>query len=75
MIATSATPWNAAPSKPHYLLWLFLLVIAALAFLAGFLRTSATQDEVGSRYRSVVVARLSVASQSYSFVVVKFLRG
>ncbi len=78
MIAASTAPWNATLSQPQYLLSLYFLVIAGLALFAGFLRTWTTRNEVGSRYRSAVVARLSVmivASLSYFFIVVEFLRG
>jgi bacteriorhodopsin len=78
MIPASTAPWNATLSQPQYLLSLYFLVIAALSLFAGFLRTWITRNEVGSRYRSAVVARLSVmivASLSYVFIVIGFLRG
>lgn len=78
MIPASTAPWNATLTQPEYLLSLYFLVIAGLALFAGFLRTWTTRYEVGSRYRSAVVARLSVtivASLSYVLIVVEFLRG
>jgi len=78
MIAASTAPWNATLTQPEYLLSLYFLVIAALALFAGFLRTWTTRNEVGSRYRGAVVARLSitiVASLSYVLIVIEFLRG
>lgn len=78
MIAASTAPWNATLTQPEYLLSLYFLVIAGLAIFAGFLRTWTTRNEVGSRYRSAVVARLSVtivASLSYVLIVAEFLRG
>jgi len=78
MIFVSAAPWNATLTQPEYLMSLYFLVIAGLALFAGFLRTWTTRNEVGSRYRSAVVARLSVtivASLSYAFIVTEFLRG
>lgn len=74
----SAAPWNATLTQPEYLLSLYFLVIAGLALFAGFLRTWTTRNEVGSRYRGAVVARLSVtivASLSYVLIVIEFLRG
>ncbi|QNE47319.1 rhodopsin [Glaciihabitans sp. INWT7] len=78
MIHASTAPWNATLTQPEYLLSLYFLVIAGLALFAGFLRTWTTRNEVGSRYRGAVVARLSitiVASLSYVLIVVEFLRG
>lgn len=78
MIAASAAPWTATLTQPEYLLSLYFLVIAGLALFAGFLRTWITRNEVGSRFRSAVVARLSVlivASLSYVFIIIEFLRG
>ncbi|MHC5795665.1 bacteriorhodopsin [Lacisediminihabitans sp. FW035] len=78
MIPASTAPWNATLTQPEYLLSLYFLVIAGLALFAGFLRTWTTRNEVGSRYRGAVVARLSitiVASLSYVLIVTEFLRG
>lgn len=78
MILASTAPWNATLGRPEYLLTLYFLVIAALALFAGFLRTWATRNEVGPRYRSAVVARLGVtivASLSYLLIVIEFFRG
>ncbi|MFM9918642.1 bacteriorhodopsin [Lacisediminihabitans sp. H27-G8] len=78
MIPASTAPWNATLTQPEYLLSLYFLVIAGLALFAGFLLTWTTRNEVGSRYRGAVVARLSitiVASLSYVLIVVEFLRG
>jgi bacteriorhodopsin len=78
MILTSTAPWNATLTQPEWLLSLYFLAVAGLALFAGFLRTWATRNEVGSRYRSAVVARLSVtmvATLSYVLLVVEFLRG
>jgi bacteriorhodopsin len=78
MMPASAAPWNATLTQPEYLLSLYFLVIAGLALFAGFLRTWTTRNEVGSRYRGAVVARLSVtivASLSYVLIVIEFLRG
>ncbi len=78
MTYASTAPWNATLTQPEYLLSLYFLVIAGLALFAGFLRTWTTRSEVGARYRSAVVARLSVmivASLSYVLIVVEFLRG
>jgi bacteriorhodopsin len=78
MISASNAPWNATLTQPEYLLSLYFLVIAGLALFAGFLRSWTTRNEVGSRYRGAVVARLSIAiiaSLTYVLIVVEFLRG
>jgi bacteriorhodopsin len=78
ILLTSTAPWNATLTQPQYLLTLYFLVVAGLALIAGFLRTWTTRQEVGARYRSAVVSRLGVglvASLSYVFIVVEFLRG
>ncbi|CAN5330050.1 hypothetical protein BH09ACT1_BH09ACT1_20250 [soil metagenome] len=73
--ATDAAPWAVDLSRPEYLLTFYFLVLATLALIAGLLRSVITRNEVGSRYRSAIVARMSivgVASVSYVFLIVNF---
>jgi bacteriorhodopsin len=71
-------PWNEPLTQAQYLIVFYFLVVAALALFAGFIRTWVTQNEVGSRYRSATVARISitgVAGLSYLFLIVCFVAG
>jgi bacteriorhodopsin len=73
-IASNA-PWTTQLTQPEFLLTIYFLVIAGLALFAGFLRTWTTRNEIGSRYRSAVVSRLSVAgvaTVSYVIIIVNF---
>jgi bacteriorhodopsin len=76
--ATDVVPWAVDLSRSEYLLTFYFLVIATLALIAGLLRSVITRNEVGSRYRSAIVARMSivgVASVSYVFLIVNFALG
>lgn len=68
-------PWSAVLSFGEHQLISYVLVVAGLAFLAGFIRSWLTRTEVGPRYRSAVTARLgmlAVALASYAVLVVTF---
>ena len=74
----SRPPWEATLTDGQHTIVLYFLVIAALALLAGLIRTVLTRVEVGSRYRPATVARLaivSIALLSYAFVILEFVRG
>jgi bacteriorhodopsin len=78
IIEASRAPWEATLTQPQYLLTLYFLALAGFALFVGFLRSWTTRNEVGSRYRSAVVARLSVtavAAISYLLLIVEFVRG
>lgn len=73
---TFIAPWSYDLSPAQYLLTLYFLVVAALAFFAAFLRSVVTRNEVGSRFRTVVVARLGItalATVTYAILVLAFL--
>ncbi len=75
MIDQIGGPWTATLSPPQYLLTLYFVAVVGLALLAGLVRTWVTQREVGSRYRSATVARLTVAAaaiMSYLGIIVAF---
>lgn len=76
MIAAIAPPWTATLTNGQYLITVYFLVVAGLALFSGFVRTLVSRNEVGSRYRTATVARLSVtgvATVSYLFIVILFL--
>ncbi|WP_166791776.1 bacteriorhodopsin [Cryobacterium frigoriphilum] len=78
MAATIVAPWTATLTEAQYLLTQYFLVLAGLALFAGFVRTWMTQGEVGARYRSAVVARLSVmgvAFLSYVYMLINLRLG
>lgn len=78
LITAVSAPWTETLTQPQYMLVLYFLVITGLALFAGVIRTLTTQGEVGSRYRSAVVARLcvsAVAVVSYILLIVAFDRG
>ncbi|NQX13905.1 bacteriorhodopsin [Microbacteriaceae bacterium VKM Ac-2855] len=63
-----AVPWEATLTPAEHLVIVYFLAVAALALTAGFIRAVVTRDEVGSRYRTAVVARicvLGIAALSY----------
>ncbi|MHC5796245.1 bacteriorhodopsin [Lacisediminihabitans sp. FW035] len=71
-------PWTATLTSSEYLLVLYFIVVAGLALLAGLVRTWTTRGEVGSRYRSATVARLTVtavATLSYVAILLAFRSG
>ena len=73
-----SAPWTATLSSAEHTITLYFLVVAALAFIAGFVRAWNTRTEVGSRYRTAVVARLgimSIALLCYVFLVFEFMSG
>ncbi|UFS59673.1 bacteriorhodopsin [Subtercola endophyticus] len=73
-----SVPWGATLSNAEHQLIFYFLVVAALAFVAGFIRTYITRNEVGSRYRTAVSARLGmlgVALLAYILIIVAFLLG
>ena len=75
MIDQIGGPWTATLSLQQYLLTLYFIAVAGLALLAGLVRTWVTQREVGSRYRSATVARLTVAAvaiTAYLGIIVAF---
>jgi bacteriorhodopsin len=74
----STALWTTTLSQPEHTLVLYFLVVAALALFAGTIRSLLTRNEVGSRYRPAVVARIavvSVATVSYGILIVEFIRG
>ena len=78
MIDQIGGPWTATLTPSQYLLTLYFVAVAALAILAGLVRTWITRGEVGSRYRSASVARLTVAAvaiASYLGIIVAFRTG
>ena len=78
MIDQIGGPWTATLTSSQYLLTLYFVVVAGLALLAGLVRTWITRGEVGSRYRSASVARLTVAAvaiASYLGIIVAFRTG
>lgn len=78
MIHLATAPWEATLSQPQYMLTFYFLVLAGLALFAGFVRAWTTRDEVGSRYRTAVVARLcvmGVAFLSYVVLIIGFTAG
>lgn len=75
LIHTIAAPWEVPLNAAEHTLLYYFLVIAALGFVAGLLRTWVSRGEVGPRYRTAVIARLgvmSVALASYVFIIVQF---
>lgn len=75
-LTTIEVPWAATLSTGQHQIVLYVLGVAALAFLAGFLRVWLTRTEVGTRYRTAVSARLGmieVALVSYVALVLVFL--
>lgn len=77
-IETITAPWEATLSQSEHLLIGYFLVIAGLALFAAVLRTWTTRTEVGSRYRTATVARLtitSVAFASYVILITQFVTG
>ena len=78
MIDQIGGPWTATLTSSQYLLTLYFVVVAGLALLAGLVRTWITRGEVGSRYRSASVARLTIAAvaiASYLGIIVAFRTG
>jgi bacteriorhodopsin len=71
-------PWTATLTDGEHTIILYFLAVAALALLAGAVRSWLTRVEVGSRYRPTVAARLAVAiiaTLSYVAVIIGFLVG
>ena len=78
MIDQIGGPWTATLTASQYLLTLYFIAVAGFAMLAGLVRTWTTRGEVGSRYRSATVARLTVgavATVAYLVLVVAFCTG
>ena len=78
MIFTSIAPWTETLSQQQYLITVYFLGIAALAMLAGFLRTWITLGEVGPRYRTAAIARvgiLGIAFISYLYMLAQMSLG
>ncbi|WP_345376098.1 bacteriorhodopsin [Frondihabitans cladoniiphilus] len=76
MIGAIAAPWTAPLSDAQYQVTGYVLGVATLAFLAGTIRSVMTKGEVGSRYRPVVSARVSilvVAFLSYLGLAIAFV--
>jgi bacteriorhodopsin len=74
----TGVPWDATLSQPEHMIVLYFLVVAGFALFAGTIRSWVTRNEVGSRYRPAVVARLSIASiatLSYVVLAIEFVRG
>lgn len=68
-------PWNASLTTGEHQVVFYFLIVATLAFFAGFARTWLTRNEVGPRYRSAVSARLGmlgVATLVYVLLAVTF---
>ena len=77
-MAALAPPWQATLTDAQHNLILYFLAIAALALLAGFVRTYMSKGEVGPRYRSATIARLGVmgiAGLAYVYLLMSFLGG
>ena len=75
MLSTISAPWTATLSPAQHMLIYYFLVAAALALLAGLLRSIITRNEVGARFRTAVVARMgikAVALASYLILIYKF---
>jgi bacteriorhodopsin len=79
MLANAVTPpWTAPLTTSEHSLIFYFLLLAGLALFFGFVRAWVTRGEVGSRYRTAVVARLgimSVASLSYLVLIYEFAVG
>jgi len=79
VIAVRVTPpWTAPLTTSEHTLIVYFLLLAALALFVGFVRAWVTRGEVGSRYRTAVVARLgimSAASLSYLVLLYEFATG
>jgi bacteriorhodopsin len=74
----SVPPWNATLTTSEHTIILYFLVVAGFALVGGTIRAFATRNEVGSRYRPAVIARMSAATISaisYVIIVVEFVRG
>lgn len=63
--ALLSAPWSVPIDRSEYLLIVYVLSIAGFAFLAAFIRSCLSPREVGSRYRTVVVARLAITAVSF----------
>lgn len=77
-VPTVVAPWNVELSEAQHTLILYALTVGVLAFVAGFIRAAVTIREVGSRYRTAVLARLGVLSSAclaYVAVIIEFHRG
>lgn len=73
-----AAPWSSTLTESEHTLILYALVVAGLVLFAGFIRAWVTQHEIGSRFRTATVSRLSllaVATLSYVLLIVGFLSG
>ena len=78
IIAAVSPPWTAPLTTSEHTLIFYFLLLAGLALFFGFVRAWVTRGEVGSRYRTAVVARLgimSVASLSYLVLIFEFAGG
>jgi bacteriorhodopsin len=68
-------PWTAPLTTSEHTLIFYFLALAGFALLFGFARACVTRNEVGSRYRTAVVARLgimSTAALSYAVILYEF---
>jgi hypothetical protein len=68
-------PWDATLTQGEHTLILYFLALAGLGFIVGCLRGWLAAGEIGTRYRSAVIARLgvnSVAALTYLFLVLEF---
>ena len=76
MSLTAVTPpWTAPLTVSEHTLIFYFLTFAALALFFGFVRAWVTRGEVGSRYRTAVVARLGImitAALTYAVLVYEF---
>jgi bacteriorhodopsin len=77
-IPAVVAPWNVELTASQHTLILYALTAGLLAFVAGLIRAGVTIREVGSRYRTAVLARLGVLSSAclgYVAVIIEFHRG
>jgi bacteriorhodopsin len=76
VINTAVTPpWTVPLTTSEHTLIFYFLTFAGLALIFGFVRAWVTRGEVGSRYRTAVVARLgimSTAALTYLLLVYEF---
>ena len=75
LIANLEPPWSVGLTGGEHQLVVYVLVVAVLAFTAGIIRSWVTRNEVGSRYRTAVTARigmLAVALLTYLLLTATF---
>jgi bacteriorhodopsin len=74
-IGAITPPWTAPLTVSEHTLIFYFLTFAGLALFFGFVRAWVTRNEVGSRYRTAIVARLgimSTAALTYVILIYEF---